>query len=65
MNALRPVLALLALLVMSAPSRAADASNGPLVLTGTNLFAIEVHQAKTNGADMRFDFGFSGLKTEP
>lgn len=37
----------------------------PLVLTGTNLFAIEVHQAKTNGADMRFDFRFSGLKTEP
>jgi hypothetical protein len=37
----------------------------PVVLTGTNIFAIEVHQAKTNGADMRFDFRFSGLKTEP
>jgi hypothetical protein len=37
----------------------------PLVLTGTNIFAIEVHQAKTNGADMRFDFRFSGLRTEP
>jgi hypothetical protein len=37
----------------------------PLVLTGTNLFAVEVHQAKTNGADLRFDFRFSGLKTEP
>ena len=37
----------------------------PIVLTGTNLFAIEVHQAKTNGADMRFDFRFSGLKSEP
>ena len=34
----------------------------PLVLTGTNIFAVEVHQAKTNGADMRFDFRFSGLK---
>jgi hypothetical protein len=33
----------------------------PLVLTGTNVFAVEVHQAKTNGADMRFDFRFSGL----
>jgi hypothetical protein len=33
----------------------------PMVLTGTNLFAIEVHQAKTNGGDMRFDFRFSGL----
>jgi len=35
----------------------------PLVLTGTNVFAVEVHQAKTNGADMRFDFRFSGLTT--
>jgi hypothetical protein len=33
----------------------------PVVLTGTNIFAVEVHQAKTNGADMRFDFRFSGL----
>jgi len=33
----------------------------PLVLTGTNVFAVEVHQAKTNGADLRFDFQFSRL----
>lgn len=36
----------------------------PLVLTGTNIFAIEVHQARTNGADMRFDLRFSGLRSE-
>lgn len=33
----------------------------PLVLTGTNILAVEVHQAKTNGADMRFNVRFSGL----
>ena len=33
----------------------------PLVANGTNIFAVEVHQAKTNGADMRFDFRFTGL----
>ena len=33
----------------------------PLVVNGTNIFAVEVHQAKTNGADMRFDFRFNGL----
>ncbi len=35
----------------------------PIVMTGTNLFAVEIHQAKTNGADMRFDFRFRGLIT--
>lgn len=37
----------------------------PLVITGTNVFAVEIHQAKTNGADMRFDFRFSGRKVGP
>ena len=37
----------------------------PLVIGGTNLFAIEVHQAKTNGSDLRFYFRFSGLKLGP
>lgn len=37
----------------------------PLVLTGTNILAVEVHQAKTNGADMRFNVRFSGLVPGP
>lgn len=33
----------------------------PFVLQGTNVLAVEVHQARNNGSDMRFDLRFSGL----
>jgi hypothetical protein len=36
----------------------------PLLLAGTNLLAVEIHQAKTNGADMRFDLRCTGLIRE-